>query len=164
MSATRLTYYNPKLDPRLICEKMTPAMAKAAEDGTYDDGSVKQSGPLHPPSDVYPYNLVSSLCTDGRHRPALDIDCANDPFEADAIAGIVSDLTGGGTVDILESTHHYHFYVEDRDYSWDAYQRLLDDLVDAGVLEVGYVSASIARGQTLLRPPHIRKVTSAVQP
>jgi hypothetical protein len=69
--SARRCWYNPKLDPRLILGKMTPAMADAVISGKYDDGSVQQSGPLNEPDATHPANLISSLCADGLHRPAL---------------------------------------------------------------------------------------------
>lgn len=51
---------------------------------------------------------------------------------------------------------HGHLYV-DKAMTWDTYQDLLGALVDAGVLEPGYVGASEARGWTCVRLPWVRK-------
>lgn len=166
IASPRLLWYNPMLDPRLIAEKMTPAMAVAAESGYYDDGTAKQGGPLNRPGPDYPFNLISSLCEDGRHRPALDVDMLWPPLDATteitALLGAVFD--DPGRVVVVRSTRYWHAYLPDVVLSWPDYQRLLDDLVDVCIVERGYVAASKNRGQTLLRPPHIRKITrSAVR-
>lgn len=135
--AERRRYYNPKLDPH--CQaKMTPAMLKAVEDGTYDDGSEEQGGPLNTPDGQHPANLVSSLCEDGLHRPAIDIDI---PCE------LVSSSTPG----------HFHLYFPTVALSWDDYQSLLVALVAAGIVDDRYVVHSMRRGQTLLRAPGVTK-------
>lgn len=133
----RVTYYNPKLDPH--CQtKMTPAMLKAVEDGTYDDGSEEQGGPLNKPDEQHPANLISSLCADGLHRPALDIDL---PCE------LVPSSTPG----------HFHLYFPTVALTWDEYAELLEALVKVGIVESRYVHHSTRRGQTLLRLPGITK-------
>lgn len=137
MENDRLAYYNPVLDPALQAAKMTPKMRTAVQNGTYDDGTVTNGGQLNTPDEHHPANLVSSLCEDGYHRPALDIDIP-------AIA--VPSSTPG----------HCHIYF-DVPLEWGAYVKLLDALVEAGILEQGYVAASKSRGQTLLRLPGVPK-------
>lgn len=128
----RRTYYNPSLDPH--CQsKMTPAMQAAVEEDLYENG-----GELNEPDWQHPANLVSSLCDDGSHRPALDIDI---PCE------VVPSSTEG----------HCHIYFPTVAMSWAQYQTLLGALADAGILERRYVDHSIVRGQTLLRPPGVEK-------
>lgn len=51
---------------------------------------------------------------------------------------------------------HGHLYV-DKAMTWSTYQDLLGALVNAGVLEPGYVGASEARGWTCVRLPWVRK-------
>lgn len=51
---------------------------------------------------------------------------------------------------------HGHLYV-DAPMQWPVYVRLLEALRDAGVLEQGYVAASIERGHTAVRLPWVRK-------
>jgi len=128
----RRTYYNPMLDPH--CQgKMTDKMREAVLDDKYEEG-----GPLHEPDEQHPANLVSSLCDDGLHRPALDLDI-------DAVL-------------VTSSTYrHYHLYLPDVALEWERYVTLLQALSSAGILEQKYVDHSIARGQTLLRPPGVRK-------
>lgn len=51
---------------------------------------------------------------------------------------------------------HGHLYV-DHPTTWEAYQKLLNALVDHGILEPGYVGASEDRGWTCVRLPWVRK-------
>jgi len=153
IGSPRLNYYNPKLDPRTLRTKMTPAMAEACEDGRYDDGTPESSGPLNTPDASHPYNLVSSLCEDGLHRPALDYDVRCTEHEArDAWALIFPEEV----IELVASTTHWHVYVPTLPMTWPAYSALLRALA-GGLVEERYVGASINRGQTLLRPPHIHK-------
>lgn len=71
------------------------------------------------------------------HRPVLDIDLP---------------------VRVLESSTpgHSHVYI-DYEMSWEAYEKLLWALADAGLIEAGYVRASVDRGYTALRLPWVRK-------
>lgn len=132
----RKRYYNPILDPH--CQrKMTPEMRKAVDEDRYADG-----GPLNEPDHEHPTNLVSSLCGDGKHRPALDIDIACE---------VLPSSTAG----------HFHLYFPTLALEWDAYVELLDALAKAGILEERYVAHSKERGQTLLRPPGVEKPGAA---
>jgi hypothetical protein len=73
----------------------------------------------------------------GWHYPVLDIDL---PVFA-----------------IPSSTHgHTHLYV-DRAMSWPKLVRLLDVLVEVGLVEKGYAEASKARGFTAVRLPWVSK-------
>lgn len=130
--AVRFRYYNPVLDKRAQ-EKMTPAMLEAVREDRYRNG-----GPLLEPDDDHPANLVSSLCEDGYHRPALDIDI---PCE------YVPSSTEG----------HGHLYFPTAKLTWAQYVALLEALADAGILEHRYVEHSKHRRQTLLRPPGVTK-------
>lgn len=51
---------------------------------------------------------------------------------------------------------HYHFYVNAA-ITWKDYTALLRALSDAGIIEEGYVQASLARGHTDLRLPWVKK-------
>jgi len=87
-------------------------------------------------------NLISSLCDDGRHMPVLDIDRM--PVK------VVESSTPG----------NFHLYI-DRPMTWAAYARLLAALGAAGILEAGYVSASLERGATYVRKPGVRKAVAS---
>lgn len=52
---------------------------------------------------------------------------------------------------------HYHFYVDDRSCSWDAYADLLKALHKCGLIEWGYLQASLERKATFVRMPGVRK-------
>lgn len=83
-------------------------------------------------------NLVSSeLVASKQHAPALDIDVP---------AYLVPSTTEG----------HSHLYI-DVPMSWRQYRKLLIAMRDAGILEPGYVAASLERRATFLRPPGVRK-------
>lgn len=75
----------------------------------------------------------------GTHKPVLDIDF---PVK------VVPSSTEG----------HFHLFI-DREMDWDTYVDLLVALQDAGILEEGYVHASIDRGFTGVRPPWSKKPT-----
>lgn len=72
-----------------------------------------------------------------KHRPVLDIDF---PVK------VVPSSTPG----------HFHLYL-DKEMSWEVYEELLKALGKAGILEEGYVRASIAREHTSVRLPWIKK-------
>jgi hypothetical protein len=74
---------------------------------------------------------------DDMHKVVIDLDLP---------AALVPSTTEG----------HFHLYV-DKAMSGDAYFRLLDALVDAGLVEAGFASASRARGHTAVRLPWIKK-------
>ncbi len=71
------------------------------------------------------------------HRPVLDLDFP---------AKLVPSSTEG----------RYHLYL-DKALTWPQYQCLLWALQQAGILEPGYVSASIHRGHTSVRLPWVKK-------
>lgn len=128
----RRRYYNPMLDPH--CQaKMTAKMRKAVQDEEYGAG-----GPLNEPDADHPANLVSSLCWDGAHRPALDIDV---PCE------LIPSTTEG----------HAHLYFPTLALTWADYRLLIEVMAKVGILEPGYRDAAFGRSQTLLRPPGVRK-------
>lgn len=159
VASPRKIYYNPKLDPLLLDHKMTHAMAEAVVEGTYDDGSVERSGPLHEglDPDLYRPNLISSLCEDGLHRPAID-------FDHYGIAELDVRECFGGYFDVplheviaVRSTTHWHVYLPCVALDEDRYFEALDGMESMGLIETGYLYASKNRGQTLLRPPELTK-------
>lgn len=85
-------------------------------------------------------NLISSLCDDGQHAPVLDID-----FDAELVES--------------SSPGHYHLYFNKK-IPWERYEEVLRVLGEAGLLETGWVKASIARQQSLLRKPGTLKKDS----
>lgn len=74
---------------------------------------------------------------EGRHKPVLDIDM---PVK------VVESSTPG----------HHHLYI-DKEMSWEDYELLLRVLGVVGILEPGYVTASIKRKHTSVRLPWVKK-------
>lgn len=67
------------------------------------------------------------------HRPVLDLDMN---------AALIPSATEG----------HFHLYI-DHLVSWESYERLLEAMAECGILEQGYVDASIDRGYSSARLP-----------
>lgn len=88
-------------------------------------------------SDSHSGELVSSLCTDGHHMPALDLD-----FQVT----LVPSTTEG----------HYHLYLNRR-LTWRRYRRFLRACKRAGVIEPGYYRAAVRRKATYLWRPGFYK-------
>lgn len=99
-------------------------------------------------------NLVSSHC-DGYgpgHPGAPGIHCSmHYPcLDLDYPAELIESSTPG----------HYHLYLNPNGgLTWAQYSTLLVVMGEIGLLEVGFVQASLRRGGTYLRPPWIRKGT-----
>lgn len=74
---------------------------------------------------------------DNIHRPILDID-----FPVDVIP---SSTVG-----------HYHLYI-DKKLTWEQYKKLLFVLAEVGIIEEGYLNASIDREFTSVRLPWVNK-------
>ena len=73
----------------------------------------------------------------GMHRIVLDIDMD---------AALIPSTTPG----------HHHLII-DKVLPWDEYEKLLNALADAGIIQKGYAGASIAKGYTAIRPPWEKK-------
>ena len=98
------------------------------------------------------------------------------PSEAKLLSSRVSETTGDEGLHIIaldldmpaalvpSSTEgHFHLYI-DHELGWPAYEKLLDALADAGVIERGYAEVSKARKETHLRTPWTRKQVIPEQP
>lgn len=96
-------------------------------------------------------DVVSSLRPDGRHTVVLDIDHP---------AWLVKSTTPG----------HYHLYIDvtqpngTAGINWADYSYLLHALGRAGVIEDGYVNASLQRGHTDVRLPWVKKPEAGEPP
>lgn len=89
------------------------------------------------PAIIQDAEVVSSEIGGRLHCPVLDIDVP---------AFLVSSSTPG----------HSHLYI-DHPMSWWKYKRLLRAMARAGILEKGYVRASIRRRHTAVRVPWLKK-------
>lgn len=77
------------------------------------------------------------------HRPVLDLDFP---------AHVVPSSTPG----------HGHLYL-DKVLTWSQYVKLLEVLAEVGILEPGYVQASIAREFTSVRLPWVKKPATTTE-
>lgn len=83
-------------------------------------------------------NAISSeIAGTNMHAPVLDLDYS---------AELVPSSTPG----------HFHLYLN-RAVTWPAYKKLLLALAECGLIEDGYVSASIDRQATFVRKPGVTK-------
>jgi hypothetical protein len=87
-------------------------------------------------------NVATSRLSDGTHVVALDIDA---PVE------VYPSSTPG----------HFHLYIN-KPMPWDDYLQLLSLMAKVGLLEPGFVLASIVRGFSALRLPWVKKERKVV--
>lgn len=78
------------------------------------------------------------------HKPVLDLDIS---------AMLVPSSTSG----------HFHLYL-DKVLPWSDYEKLLKVLKEVGIIEPGYAHACIARQETWVRLPWVRKGSNDVGP
>lgn len=84
-------------------------------------------------------HVASSLRHDGRHAIVLDID--HDSW-------LVKSSTPG----------HYHLYIDvNKGIHQQHWEKLMQALALAGVIEEGYMRASLARGHSDVRLPWVKK-------
>lgn len=103
-----------------------PALGE--EEGYGDERYAKLS-----PVPVAEANVVSSLLTNGKHAPAIDLDVP---------AHLVPSRTPG----------HHHLYI-DAELTWNDYLRLLRVMSKVGLIEPGYTKSAEVKGHSLLRVP-----------
>jgi len=89
------------------------------------------------PSSPEEANLISSLCESGKHAPVIDIDVPISVFPSSQLG-------------------HNHLYI-DKEITWNQYTRILKALAAAGIVEDGYLKASLAKGYSCVRPIGIIK-------
>lgn len=147
LSLQRYLAYIPEVDnPSVKTED-------PAEDSDYDDKTetklfcsnetfynlLQQKGqtPNLITSLVNPYSKDQDYLPSSSHLPVLDFDfpCALVPSSR---------------------PNHHHLYI-DKPISWESYKKLLTVLAEVGLLEQGYVDASIAKGFTAVRIPGATK-------
>lgn len=113
-SDPRLTFYNPAVD-----------------------GEGEYPGTCEMELDKQKANLVGSLCDDGMHMPALDIDLP---------CRLVPSTTEG----------HFHLYI-DKPMFLETYRKLVEALVEAGIVEGAWVDHLERNKMTTLRLPGRKK-------
>ena len=84
---------------------------------------------------------TSSVVGSSKHKPVLDIDLP---------AKLVPSSTKG----------HFLLYI-DYELTWANYSKLIKVMAEVGLLEEGYVGASLARGYTSARLPWVKKEGAA---
>lgn len=111
-----------------MCERVTAAFDLYA--ASYDGYVEAAEGAEH--------NVVTSMLVDSElHAPVIDIDVPH---------RLVPSTTPG----------HSHLYI-DVPMEWEQFDAILEALADAGVVEEGYYRASMARGFSTVRLPHVKK-------
>jgi len=132
----RREFYEPKLDPK--ADEAWIADREAY--GGHVPYEVTSSNPDFDPESNLIGSLVEGTLGDAGslHMPVLDID--------------------GISVRVVPSAtpSNCHLYI-DKAVTWHWYYRLLVALADAGIVERGYVLASIRQGATFVRKPGIAK-------
>ena len=132
----RLLWWNP-----VVQHGGSDTSAKIAGDG----------GPLLEASQAGGFvNLVSSLCSDGMHRAALDVDIAAGP-PAIAAIGALRDLIGRTSVFMSRNGRCHAF--GDAAFPWPEYLEVLRQCEAWGMLDNAYVNHCVDRGQSLIRIP-----------
>ena len=81
--------------------------------------------------------VTSEVKNTSRHKVVIDVDFP---------VVVVPSTTPG----------HHHLFI-DKDMSWGVYVELLEALVNAGIVEAGFLGASKDRGFTGVRLPWVRK-------
>lgn len=105
----------------------------------FDDSTEAFASPFRDVTDIREANIVSSK-VDGAedlHKPILDIDLP--------VKVVPSSRPG-----------HGHLYI-DKEMPWDDYAMLLKTLWLVGIIEKGYLDASLKRKCTCVRLPWIKK-------
>lgn len=117
--------------PEFVRGHRLAVIVKDAQEDDYESAHV-------PTDQVQDAHVITSkLKNDVGHRPVLDVDFP---------AALIPSTTPG----------HFHLYL-DKPMPWGKYKALLKALADAGIIERGYASASIARQYTSVRLPWVRK-------
>jgi hypothetical protein len=113
-------------------------------DGEYDETTDERVVADLRNANVITSTVERSSWEPPRHKPVLDIDL---PVK------VVPSSTPG----------NFHLYI-DHAMPWEHYVKLLAVLGEIGILEPGYVSASVERGHTAVRLPWVRKQPQGENP
>jgi hypothetical protein len=95
-------------------------------------------------------NTVTSRLDGQAQPPASDLELHAPVLDIDFGAQLIPSSTPG----------HFHLYFE-KAMTWDNYCGLLKALGDVGILEAGYVKASLRRGYSSVRKPGVYKQEEA---
>lgn len=172
MTETAVAHHDEPHRLLFYCSTLDDPPKPRPDGGAPDYEADCQPGPVT--KDRYPAspdeaNLVSSIVagTDGDlHMPVLDIDGVN---LEDAIAACVRvgeevgySFALSSFVSVPSSTPGNHHLFIEHAMAWDKYVYFLWHLVDASILEEGYVRVSELRQATFVRKPGVtRKVPRA---
>lgn len=128
----------------------------------YDDQvlSVERALPV-PEQDA---NTISSVMIDQPDAVlyAIRDDNWNDVIEDEVMHAPVIDIDFPAVLIPSSTPGHFHLYLE-RPVKWSAYVRMLEAMSDAGLVERGYVRASVARGRTFVRKPTCTKPSTTIK-
>lgn len=123
--------YNAALLDRVLRPGRTTYYQESLDNNTYI------SGAMNPPIvDPHKSNLVGSKYGD-KHLPVIDLD----------MPCVLLDSSTPG---------HHHLYI-DKEVDEDKYFKLLDALVDAGLVQKGFAWSARKNGQTYVRKPGVKK-------
>jgi len=133
----RRTEYN-NLSPELL-ERQDELDAMNTDDSGYDTDDVVVAADDEKADGITSWmpEVPGSVPDVEFHRPVLDLD-----FDA----ALVPSSTEG----------HWHLYL-DALMPWDDYAKLLTVMAEVGILEQGYVDASLARGYSSARLPGVMR-------
>ncbi|MBT2484828.1 MULTISPECIES: hypothetical protein [unclassified Microbacterium] len=121
---------------------------------------------LAPPLDGLRYEVVHAIdetedYTEGESRRLTD-DIAEANVITSRVSGeenlhkVILDIDFPAKLVPSSTDGHFHLYI-DKAIHWEAYVDLLGAMADAGLVEEGYVSASLERGHTAARLPWVKK-------
>jgi len=107
-------------------------------------------------ADFDSYKDEHSLTADLSDKTNVITSAINDPFFVEPMHNVVIDLDLPAALLPSSTPGHFHLFI-DKPMTWPVYATLLEALSAAGLVEHGYVSASLTRQHTAVRLPWIRK-------
>lgn len=142
---SRTSYYVSALDPSSAWYD--------CGDSSANEGDIEGEWMLRTRDDTERANAWCSRGEDGMHYPCFDVDV---PILGDGREALLNALFPNHRRVWSSTTNHFHVY-DDGALSWDVYYDRLSKLVEAGVVQEGYLRASSDRGATFVRMPHVKK-------
>ena len=103
-------------------------------------------------------NCVASMCRgdNAYHLPVFDVDVPRETAE-DRIAARFTEALLRWVPSTTEGHHHVYM---DYPILWEDYKIRLQLLIEADIVEHGYLYAATKRGMTICRLPHVKKVVT----